>query len=139
MSETTEAKTRTITLTDAAPVRIRGDQWPEIAHGAYRWHDNKYEFQANRQIKIDLRVRQHEDGRALVYGVYDYTTAFQGEAGVTSRAGRLIEAGADLAATINQVGETLADQVDDLGRGEDTPYIHAATREAIAELPAVDL
>lgn len=51
----TTAKTRTITLTDRAPVRIVEAEWPEIASA--------------REDSWSLRVRQHDDGRILVYGV----------------------------------------------------------------------
>jgi hypothetical protein len=58
---------RTITLTSRPPVQIRDGQWPLIAH-AY-WHDGQVECQANR--KGWLRVRQHADGRTIIYGGYD--------------------------------------------------------------------
>lgn len=90
-------KTRTITLTDRAPAKIREDQWPLIA-SAKRW-DNTHESQANRTWS--LRVRQHEDGRTLVYAAYD--SQYRGEHG--KRAGELLDAGADLPASIRRVGE----------------------------------
>ena len=61
-----ESKTRTITLTGRAPVRIREDEWPVIASGSYKDWDNQYEFQANREWKASIRVRQHPDGRKHV-------------------------------------------------------------------------
>jgi len=79
-------------------VKIREDQWPQIA-GAKRW-DNTYEQQANRTWTI--RVRQHEDGRTLVYAAYD--SQYQGEHG--KRAGELLDAGADIPAAIRRVGES---------------------------------
>lgn len=114
---TTEAKTRTITLTNRPPVRIREDQWPQIAQ-AKRW-DNQYESQAIRTWA--LRVRQHEDGRTIVYGAYD--SRYAGEHG--RRAGELLDAGADIAASIRRVGEHAGcdDCIDD----------------CIADLPAVEL
>ncbi len=73
-TETTAPKTRTITLTDRAPVKIREEDWPLIA-SAKDW-DNQHECQANR--RWDLRVRQNrKDGRTLVYGTYD--TQWQNE------------------------------------------------------------
>ena len=71
--ETTTPKTRTITLTDRPPVKIHEDDWPVIAR-AKDW-DNQHECQANRTWH--LRVREHADGRRIVYGVYG--TQFQGE------------------------------------------------------------
>ena len=94
---TTQTKMRTITLTDKPPVKIREDQWPLIAT-AKDW-DNTYESQANRTW--GLRVRQHDDGRAIVYGLYD--SAYQGEGG--RRAGELVEAGGDIPAAIHRVAQ----------------------------------
>lgn len=66
--------------------------------------DNQYESQANRTWR--LTVREHEDGRVIVYGVY--TTQFQGER--AARAGELIPANSDtdydyLAPVIRRVAE----------------------------------
>ena len=62
----TEAKHRTITLTDRPPVRIREDAWPVIAR-ASDW-DGEFEFQANRKWTIIVR-QNRDDGRTIVYGV----------------------------------------------------------------------
>lgn len=115
---TTESKTRTITLTGRAPVRINDADWPVIA-SARSW-DNEHEFQANRTWRIN--VRQHEDGRALVYAVH--TTQFQGEA--DRRGGQLLESGADIAAAIERVGS-------------DCDIPESVIRECIADLPPVEI
>ena len=66
--ETTKPrKQRTITLTDARPVRIYEDEWPVIASSS--WHSGEHESQANETATI--RVRQHADGRVIVYSVHD--------------------------------------------------------------------
>jgi hypothetical protein len=72
------------------------DDWPTIA-SAKDW-DNEHECQANKTWS--LRVRQHADGRSLVYAVYDSCYPGQG-----SRGGELLEAGADLPTAIRRVGE----------------------------------
>lgn len=112
------AKTRTVSLTDRAPVRIDEDKWPLVAEG--KGWDGEYEFQASRTRGI--RVRQHADGRAVVYGVY--TTRFRGER--DARAGYLLAAGEDVPAVIRRVGE-------EIGASE------AVIRECIADLPAETL
>ena len=66
------AKTRTITLTDHPPVTIQEDAWPIIAEA---------KVEVNRRGTTPLPpyecaawwliVRQHADGRTLVYGVAD--------------------------------------------------------------------
>ena len=110
-------KTRTITLTDRAPVKIVESDWPVIASA--KDHDGQVECQANESWSI--RVRQHADGRALVYAVYD--TSWQGRSG--ARGGELLERGADLAAAIRRVGERCqCEQIVD---------------ECIADLPAEEL
>jgi hypothetical protein len=59
-------KTEKITLTDRAPVQIIEKDWPLVATA--NDHDNQYEFQANQLWWI--RVRQHNDGRTIVYAAY---------------------------------------------------------------------
>jgi len=69
-------KTRTITLTGRRPVTIDEDEWPVIAKTSgdnYDGTDPARHWQASDRGEIDeysLRVRQHEDGRAIVYGTY---------------------------------------------------------------------
>ncbi len=92
----------TITLTDRAPVTIVKNDWGVIA-SAKDW-DNQHESQANRTWR--LTVREHDDGRTLVYGVYD--SAFQHER--DARAGELVPANDDgsydyLAPVIRRVAE----------------------------------
>lgn len=120
MSDTTTSKTRTITLTDRPPVTIREDQWPIIATGD--WGDSPTKSQSNRDATC--RVREHEDGRRIVYGVS--SSQWQGESG--SKAGMLIAAvdgKPDTDATIRAIH----DVTDTIGH----PGLAA---ECIADLPA---
>lgn len=137
-NDTTEAKRRTITLTDRAPVRILETDWPVIAHGSYAWHDNQHRSQANRTKDINIRVRQHDDGRAIVYGVYDYSTSWQGASGLEVKAGVMCAFGADLAGAVREVGEQLIGRLTEHG-SEDVAHVHDAVAECIGDLPAVDL
>lgn len=66
MKTTTDKKTTTITLTDRAPVKIVENDWPLVATASD--HDNQYDFQANQLWWI--RVRQHNDGRTIVYAAH---------------------------------------------------------------------
>lgn len=114
---TKEAKHRTITLTGRAPVKIREDQWPQIAHGS--WGDNAaIPSQSNRGC--DIRVRQHADGRAIVYATK--WSQWQGEREWSG--GELLDAGADIPAAVERVGENLNEEV---------------VRECIADMPAQEL
>lgn len=114
---TTETKTRTITLTDRPPVRIIEAEWPTIASATD--YEGQHECQADRHWR--LTVRQHADGRAIVYGVY--ATRWQGEH--DRHAGELLEAGADIIAAIKRIGEEVGTE--------------RSVRECIADLPAVEL
>jgi hypothetical protein len=108
----------TITLSDRRPVRVDKDAWPIIASDDE--HDGQVRSQANRTWK--LIVRQHEDGRAVVYGIHD--TNWQGAHG--RRGGELVEADGDLAAAIRRVGERLE-------------FPETLIEGCIADLPAEDL
>lgn len=107
----TEPKSRTITLSNAPPVRIQDAQWPIIAQtdaddelGGRRW----------------LKVRQHADSRAIVYGGYDPHAA------KPIRGGRLVEANGDIAHAVSVVAAEIG------GTQE-------LARDAIAALPVVEL
>ena len=127
------AKQRTITLTGRPPVRIDEDQWPVIASA----HDDSWSSggdwaihdQARRRGELDeyhLVVRQHDDGRALVYAVLDGSDWTDTE---THRGGELLDATPDghhLAAVIRRVGEA-SGMPDSIIRG------------CIADLPAEEI
>ena len=132
----TETKTRTITLTNAQPARIGDAAWPLIAVGSSSWHDGEIESQANRTRETWLRVREHTDGRRIVYGSWDYSSAWRGERDCRGKAGEVIDSGADVVAAIRRVAETLRGIAGDTDSGE---MIGEAERECIANLPAVTL
>lgn len=113
-----DAKTRTIPLTDRPPVRIREDLWPTIA--VAKDYDSEFECQANRTWA--LRVRQHQDGRAVVYGSYE--TRWRGERDIT--AGELLTAGDDIPAAILRTAQAI-------GASD------RLAQECIADLPAEEL
>jgi hypothetical protein len=105
---------RTITLTDRPPVRIDEDNWGIIAMASD--HDNQYECQANTVWSI--RVRQHDDGRTIVYAVKDSGPGGQYLGFKASRAGELLDKECtmdDICAAIRRVGEyaDCADLIDD--------------------------
>ena len=53
-----------ITLSERRPITIERDAWPVVA--AADAHDNRIESQAHTKWRI--AVRQHRDGRRIVYG-----------------------------------------------------------------------
>lgn len=128
-----ETKTRTITLTDRRPIKIREEEWPVVARASGDTGPSDYarRQQALVQGECDtysLRVRQHTDGRAIVYAVLDAAFAAWGApaGGESHRGGELLDAGADLSAAIRRVGESchLPDSV---------------IRDCIADLPAEEV
>ena len=64
---TTKKITITISMSERRPVTIDTSNWPVVAR-ANAW-DNQYEFQANHVWEI--AVREHADGRRIVYCEYD--------------------------------------------------------------------
>jgi hypothetical protein len=111
-------ETLTITLTGRAPVRVRKAEWPIVASA--EWHDGEVPEQADRVWR--LTVRQHADGRTVVYGVHE--TAYRGER--DRRGGELLEAGADIPAAIHRVAERLG-------------FDSRLAEETIADLPAEEV
>jgi hypothetical protein len=108
----------TITLTGRPPVRIRKAEWPIVAQAV--WHDGQAGGDWTRRQR--LTVRQHEDGRAIVYGVFE--TVWQHER--DRRGGELVEAGGDVAAAVHRVAEHLG-------------FDAWLAEECIADLPAEEL
>ena len=141
------SKTQTIPLTNRPPVRIREDAWPVIARGSYRAHDGReYEYQASHGWRADVRVRQHADGRAIVYGTYDYSSASLPEHDFRVKAGLLLDKGADLIRAIRIVGSDLMRATRDAARaaGDHTyastdAHILEAVITCIEDLPPVEL
>ena len=124
-TETKEIKHRTITLTDRAPVRIREDQWPLIASATDRPGSvvNGTPVPDYQTDSYAIRVRQHTDGRVIVYAVVDASTSWTGTSGC--KGGELLDAGADIVAAIRRVGERCG--------------CERVVDECIADLPAVEL
>ena len=93
MTDATAPKTRTIILTDRRPVTILEHDWPLIAKatgGPGPLHTYR------------LMVRQHADGRTLVYGVLDGATADADHP--TYRGGVLLANDSQLIRAIHRVG-----------------------------------
>ena len=64
MTTTTEKTKITITMSERRPLTIVEAEWPLIASADE--HDGQVECQANH--KWAIRVREHADGRRIVYG-----------------------------------------------------------------------
>lgn len=66
MTDPTEKKIK-ITMSERAPLKILAEDWPVVAEA--RWHSGELECQANEEAFI--RVREHSDGRRIVYSDRD--------------------------------------------------------------------
>lgn len=124
------SKTRKITLSDRAPVTVVERDWPVIAKATGDSCDS-FDYARHQQAvsrgecdRYYLTVRQHEDGRSVVYAVLDAATAWTHSE--TRREGQVLDAGANVASAIRTVGERcgLPDSV---------------IRDCIAALPAEQL
>ena len=108
---TAMSKTRTITLTGRRPVTINEDDWPVIAKAEgddYQGNDYARHNQASTQGELDeysLRVRQHADGRAIVYGTY--TEGWHSSHEGLTHAGLLLTPDETIEYAIESVGVTL--------------------------------
>ena len=112
-------KYRTISLSDERPVMIDEHLWPVIASASD--HDNEHESQAKR--RWGLKVRQHADGRSIVYGTH--SSQFRDERDLHGGY-RVVAGDADeLVASIRRVAEEIG-----------CPELAS---DCIADLPAVEL
>jgi len=104
-------------------VSVCEDAWPVIASADDEWFEGEFEFQANRKTRWFIRARQHDDGRAIVYGGYSHVTHWRNESNQHARHGVTLPAGSDTAAVceaIREVCQSLANdpQCPDDGRWE---------------------
>ncbi len=124
---TTEKKTLTITMSERRPLKIDIAAWPRIASAD--WHDGAVECQANTVRKI--KVRQHADGRRIVYGFQEAGLGGQYAGTRNPSGGFLVEATggapdeAETVRAIRRVGGIINDD--------------ALADECIADLPAEEV
>ena len=119
----------TIRLSDRSPVCLVEAAWPKVAYGED--YSGQYDFQSFDGVCI--AVRQHADGRTIVYGrAGDWEGGGRLERENRS-AGFLLAKGDDVVRAIRRVAGIL----------EGTAFIgamaHAAARRCIADLPAEEV
>ncbi len=137
-----DSKTRTITLTDRPPVRINEANWPLIASAKDYEHDGQVECQANRRSSWFVGVRQHEDGRAIVYATYSYSTNWQKARDYAAKHGVLLsptDGGADDAHIISAIKEVTERMAACECNDEDAARWPTLADECIADMPAEEL
>ncbi len=137
----------TITLTGRPPVKITKEEWPVIASADEKEYDNQYEFQANRTATWKLIVRQHNDGRTIVYAIHSYSSQFQGESGRDLRGGEMItvadvtpECVGDTAPVVEAI-QRVAEEIEArMPEGQwSTGVFPRLAHECTADLPAVEI
>jgi len=132
--------TRTITLSDRPPATVVEENWPVIASATRSEHDGQVEQQANRRRKWSMHVRQHEDGRTIIYATYTYVTNWQKERGYSVKHGQLIAADKatteEVCRTIKHVAERMMECEH---ASDDADRWRQIADECIADLPADSL
>lgn len=116
-----------VNLTNRRPVKVRKAEWPRIAY--VDTFNGQHECQANTVAKII--VRQHADGRAMVYGIRESGNGGWPIGATGWAGGEIVEAGGDIAAAIMRL--------DGLDGGFCAIDADALRRAAIAALPAEDM
>ena len=137
MTTTSSSKTRTITLTGRPPVKVKEDDWPFVASASYHEYDGQYDFQASTHSRGLLKVREHADGRIIVYATASYDTAFQNESGWNRKAGELLPADCDQPAMIAAIRRVHATMMASMP--SDTELYAPLVDECIADLPAEEI
>ena len=119
----------TIALSDRRPITIVADEWPQVAYGE--------DYSGQRDVQAfdgaQIQVRQHKDGRAIVYG---YAGDWDGGARPERRnvtAGFLCAWPAGLVRAVRRVQGILA------GCAHAGAYAEGAAERCIADLPAEEI
>ena len=128
--------TRTITLTGRPPVTIDEDKWPLLASAGDSEADSEHRFQANRTSEWSVRVRRHNDGRAIVYATYKYSTNWANERDFSAKRGVLLPAASDNMAICTAIEEVCDDIANADHEGDDAARWMTIAAECIADLPA---
>jgi hypothetical protein len=130
---------QTIVLTRRPPVRIESDYWPVIAEAKDRDFEGQYEFQSFRRSYWAVYVRQHKDGRTIVYATYRYESNWGGERTYAAKRGVLLgdsPSGRDICAAITEICDDIANAD---ACGEDAKRWPGLADDCIADMPAEDL
>jgi len=135
----TDKRIRTITLTGRPPVKVNDEAWGLIASANDTDHDGEFDFQSSRTSKWFVGVRQHDDGRAIVYATYSYDTACRGERSLSAKRGVLLPAGT----TVEQIADAIFEVCNDIAQakhqGENAGRWTELMHECLADMPAEEL
>lgn len=95
----------TVTLSNHPPVLIKEDDWPVLSHGSFKIDNRDRMRGSGYAYDINIYVRQHDDGRSLVYAIYSSSDFAVPRA--EYRAGRLLQKDEDIKSTIRWVADQL--------------------------------
>ena len=134
---------KTITLTGRPPVQIEEANWPLIANAKAKNFEGQFESQSNRTSTWFVGVRQHEDGRTIVYATYEYDTRWQGARSLEAKRGVLLPIGNPMDDSTDDIVRAIQEVCRDISgaehQGSDSDRWSELTHECIADLPVVDL
>jgi len=132
----------TITLTGRPPVRIKTSEWTSVAEAREKMFQGQYEHDAGRIANwklIVLRKVHATEDKVIVYGVYTYSTRWQGERDFEVRGGELMQTAetAGIVQAIQRVGRDLEERVGERAYAPD--IFLRLVHECIADLPAEEV
>lgn len=136
------SKQRTITLTGRPPVTVTEADWPELASDEDYWHNSHHWSTADPRERLTIAVRQHSDGRALVYSTYSYCSSHPRERDRVFRRGALLPEGSGMDAIVSAI-QTVAGQMAEALELECCSTLvespESLAHGCIADLPAEEL
>jgi hypothetical protein len=126
-----EKKTRTITLTNRAPVQINEDDWPVIAQGVESWEHPG----CNDGHHIEIRVRKNKHWQYIVHANYRFIIEDNEDLFQQVRVGRMQQVIEDhvLWKMISDVGQEMLDRINNEKMKK---YAQHAIDQCFANLPA---
>lgn len=132
------ADKRTIRLTNQPPVTVADVNWPVLASARDKDHDGQVECQANRRRCWGVTVRQHADGRTLVYATYSYSSQWGHERDLDAYAGELLDHPSSemICGRIQAVCHAIAQATH---QGDDAVRWSELAAACIADMPAEEL
>jgi hypothetical protein len=130
--------TRTITLTGRPPVAIDEDSWPIVASSGDCEQDGPDDG-TNRISDWNIKVRRHEDGRAIVYATYKHTSVFTGEKTYAAKRGRLLADTPTDQDICDAIQDVCRQMMDAEHRDGDVVRWPTLAAECIADMPAEQL
>lgn len=136
-TDTTTEKRLVVHMTGRRPISIVRDDWPLIAWGVEEEYNGQVRDESHETGDASIRVRQHSDGRLLVYGAFAYVCGHPNSPSHDASAGAIYPAGSDIAEAIDEIVETMHAKLAKQSRGQYVPcetLIDRAAQGCLADL-----